>query len=432
MALASAVIERRPPLDAMAIERPLRIALLGYRSHPYCGGQGVYLRFLSKALVEAGHSVDVISGPPYPQLDPRVRLVKLPSLDLFAQTSLFPHASLRALRDPINRFEYWGKLTGGFVEPETFGRRLVHHFRDRRQQYDLVHDNQSLCYGLLQLQQWGIPTVTTIHHPITRDLEIALDSARNGWHRLLIRRWHSFLTMQKAVARELNHLVTVSECSRRDIAEAFGLPIESINLVYNGIDTDEFRPCPELPREPFQIMATASADAPLKGLDHLLEAISRLVPDYPALRLVVLGQPKPGGHTERLIERLRLADRVRFVRGLSTAEVAQLYARSTLAVVPSLYEGFGLPAGEAMACGVPVISTTGGALPEVVGDAGVLVPPGDAVALASAIAELLEDPARREELGEAARRRIEQQFSWQVTARQMTDYYQTLLTHADR
>lgn len=430
MALASAVTEQDFPLDALAVERPLRIALLGYRSHPYCGGQGVYLRFLSKALVEAGHSVDVISGPPYPLLDPRVKLIKLPSLDLFAQTAYFPHASLNALRDPINRFEYFGKLTGGFVEPESFGRRLVNYFRDRRDQYDLVHDNQSLCYGLLQLQQWGIPTVTTIHHPITRDLEIALGSARNGWHRLLIRRWHSFLTMQKEVARGLDHLVTVSECSRRDIADAFALPIESISLIYNGIDTDEFRPYPHLPREPCQIMATASADAPLKGLDYLLEAIAELVSGYPALRLVVLGQPKPGGHTERLIERLGLGDRVRFVRGLSTQEVAELYARSTMAVVPSLYEGFGLPAGEAMACGVPVISTTGGALPEVVGDAGILVPPADSAALASAIATLLEDPARREQLGDAARSRIEQKFSWKVAARQMTDYYQKLLSHA--
>ncbi|MBN7799040.1 glycosyltransferase [Parahaliea mediterranea] len=406
-------------------ERPLRIALLGYRSQPYGGGQGVYLKYLSKALVEAGHSVDVISGPPYPHLDPRVRLICLPSLDLFENGlgSLRP----RHLRSLSNIIEWCSKLSGGFAEPYTFGRRAVKYLRAHRHEYDLVHDNQSLSYGMLQLQAMGIPLVTTVHHPITSDLRIALGAARRWWERLLIRRWHSFLHMQKKVVRRLHHVVTVSDCSRQDIARDFGLQPAGIDLVYNGIDTAEFRPLPDIPRRARRLMATASADAPLKGLRYLLRAYASLLPRYPDLELLLVGKPQPGGRTERLLGHLGIADRVQFVSGISTARMVAYYAEATVAVVPSVYEGFGLPAGEAMACGVPVVSTDGGALPEVVGDAGVIVPARDVSALAEAIAGLLEDPARREALGAAGRERIVEQFSWEVCARQMSRYYREVL-----
>jgi glycosyltransferase involved in cell wall biosynthesis len=408
----------------------LRIALLGYRSHPYGGGQGVYIKYLSKALVEAGHQVDVISGPPYPHLDSRVRLVRLPSLDLFANGlgSLRP-AHLRSL---TNIIEWTSKLTGGFAEPYTFGRRAVKFLRANRDRYDLVHDNQSLSYGMLKVQAMGIPLVTTLHHPITSDLRIALDAARRWHERVLIRRWHSFLRMQKRVVAELDNIVTVSECSRRDIARDFNIGADAISLVYNGIDTDEFRPLEDVARRPLRLMATASADAPLKGLRYLLKAYAELLDEYPELELLVVGKPRPGGDTERLLQRLGLAGRVQFVSGISTRDMVRYYAEATLAVVPSLYEGFGLPAGEAMACGVPVVSTDGGALPEVVGDAGVLVPAGDADALADAIRSLLADPARREALGRAGRERIEKLFCWRVTARHITNYYNEVLSRADR
>ncbi len=410
-------------------ERPLRIALLGYRSQPFGGGQGIYLKYLSKALVEAGHSVDVISGPPYPHLDPRVRLIKLPSLDLFENglASLRP----RHLRSLTNIIEWTSKLTGGFAEPYTFGRRAVKYLRANRHEYDLVHDNQSLSYGMLKLQAMGIPLVTTVHHPITSDLRIALDAARSWHERLLIRRWHSFLRMQKKVVAGLDNVVTVSECSRRDIAADFNIDGDAVTVVHNGIDIAEFRPLPDVQRKPRQLMATASADAPLKGLRYLLRAYARLLKDYPDLELLVIGKPKPGGDTERLLSRLGITERVRFETGLSTEALVTRYAESTIAVVPSVYEGFGLPAGEAMACGMPLVSTDGGALPEVVGDAGVQVPAADVDALARVIADLLEDPARRDALGQTARRRIEELFCWQVAAGQMTRYYREVLGRAD-
>jgi len=412
-------------LDELEPIRPLRICLLGYRSHPYGGGQGVYLRYLSKALVELGHSVDVISGQPYPHLDPRVRLIPMPGLNLYETGlgSLRPHH----LRSPANIVEWLSKLTGGFAEPQAFGMRVLSWLRDHRDDYDIVHDNQSLSHAMLRLQESGVPLVTTIHHPITSDLRLTLAACSWWWPRLLTRRWYSFLGMQKHVALRLRHVVTVSERSRRDVAQDFGLDADALTVVHNGVDTQEFAPDPRVARKPLQIMATASADQPLKGLRVLLLAFASLLPQHPGLRLLVVGKPRAGGDTEKLIARLGLAPDIDFVSGIATTELVHHYRESTLVVVPSLYEGFGLPAAEAMACATAVISSDGGALPEVVGDAGVLLPAGDEHALARAIEELLADPARCAELGARARARILERFCWRRAARQMTRYYEQVL-----
>ena len=416
-----------PPFLQPVAERPLRIALLGYRSNPFSGGQGIYLRYLSNALVEMGHQVDVISGQPYPVLDSRVNLIKLPGMNLY-ETGLY---SLRPrhLTSLTNILEWLSKLTGGFGEPYAFGRRIKKYMHTHARDYDIIHDNQTLSWGTLALQQQGLPLVTTIHHPITRDLRLALSAAPSFISRGLIKRWHAFLTMQKKVAQRLNYVVTVSDCSRNDIINDFDLQSGHITRIHNGIDTDVFCPQPSVARRDNLIMATASADAPLKGVRYLLEAFHQIREDYPDLTLLIIGKPKPGGTTEQLIKRLGLADRIQFVSGVSTRQLVSYYARATMAVVPSLYEGFGLPAGEAMACGVPVISSDGGALPEVVGDAGIQCPAADSQALARAISQLLDNPEQRTFLSEAGRRRIVEQFSWRVVARQMTHYYLDVLAN---
>ena len=409
-------------------QAPLYIALLSYRSQPHGGGQGIYLHYLSKALVEAGHRVDVLSGPPYPELDPRVRLVPIPSLDLFAQGlgALRP----RHLLSCTDMIEWLSKLTGGFAEPLTFGRRVRKYLRRHGRAYDLIHDNQSLSYGVLKLQDEGFALVTTVHHPITHDLRIALRAARTFPERLLVRRWHSFLRMQGRVVRRLRHVITVSERSRQDIAADFRRPAVSTDLIYNGIDAAVFRPRADIERRARRLMATASADAPLKGLRYLIVAYHRLLENYPDLELLVIGKPRAGGNTEQLLHRLNLHERIRFVSGIGTGELVRHYAEATIAVVPSIYEGFGLPAGEAMACGVPVVATDGGALPEIVGDAGVIVSRADDEALAAAIAKLLDDPRSRARLGAAGRARILERFSWTVCAEQLLAYYRKVIREA--
>lgn len=405
----------------IACEQPLRIALLGYRSAPFSGGQGVYLRYLSQALTALGHRVTVISGPPYPQLVDGVTLVKLPSLDLYARESMV--VPLSELRDPLERREWMSKLTGGFAEPWTFGERARDWLLVHADEFDVVHDNQTLADGILDIQRSGIPVVTTIHHPITRDRRVALSEEPRWWWRLLIRRWHRFLSMQARVASQLNHVVTVSQLSAADITTDFGVMPNRITVVPNGVDTSLFKPLPGLSRRPRQIMATASADAPLKGLPILLQAFKRLADADASCELVLIARPKPGGDTEALIERLGLQDRIRFVANASHEDINRLYAESAVAVVPSLYEGFGLPAVEAMAAGIPLVSTDGGALSEVVGEGGLQVPAGDSTALADAIDRVLRDAELANELAQRGLERVRQHFCWSVCARQMVDLY---------
>ena len=315
----------------------------------------------------------------------------------------------------------------GFAEPETFGERVRDWLLDHADEFDVVHDNQTLADGILDLQRAGLPVVTTIHHPITRDLTVALAGEPRWWWRLMIRRWHRFLGMQSRVAARLRHIVTVSRCSAADIATDFGVLPGALHVVPNGVDTELFKPLPSVTRKPGQIIATASADAPLKGLPVLLHAFNRLVEADPGRQLVLIARPKAGGDTEALIERLGLFDHIRFVGDASHEEINRLYAESAVAVVPSLYEGFGLPAVEAMAAGIPLVSSDGGALAEVVADGGLQVLAGDSDALAEALERVLTDFALATALGERGRRRVERHFCWSVCAQQMVVQYRACM-----
>ncbi len=406
---------------------PLRICFLTYRGNPHCGGQGIYTRYLTKELTSLGHTVDVWSGQPYPELDDGVALEKVPSLDLWNEEAFFRIPSLRELRDPINRREWLHTVTGGFPEPLTFTQRVLRKYRElpEDQRYDVVHDNQCLGDGLLPLQEI-VPIVETVHHPITKDRKIALASTKSLWHRLGLHRWYTFIPMQIRVARQLDVLMTVSQQSARDIEAEFDLEQGRVRVIEIGVDMDLFKPMPEVERRPDRLIATISANAPLKGLPFLLQAFADLRRERPDLNLTVIGRD---GHeqTRRLMKKLNLNGSVEFTGRIETEDIIQRYAKSTIAVVPSLYEGFGLPAAEAMACKVPVVSTYAGALPEVVGDdgaAGVLVKPGSAESLAREISSLLDAPQKRLEMGEQGRRRVGNLFTWRRTAERTADLYQ--------
>lgn len=423
-----------PPSNrALPTQNPngLRIALLGYRSHPHVGGQGIYLHYLSKALVDLGHNVDVISGPPYPELDARVKLIQLPSLDLYAHSNPTRALRPRHFLSFADVYEWWSKLSGGFGEPYCFGRRLVRYFKIHKPRYDIVHDNQSLSYGLLKLQQRGETIVATVHHPITRDRELALAAASSKGHRWLINRWYGFLTMQQQVVQQLQHVLTVSQQSRRDIAEAFARPQEHIAVIANGIDTDIFKPLPDVVRKPWQLITTASSDQPLKGLNVLLNALAQLRNEFPQLQLLVIGKLKPDGSTEKELHSLALSGCVEFKSGISTEQLVREYAESAIAVVPSLYEGFGLPAAEALACGMPLVCSDGGALPEVVGNAALMVKAGAVDELADGLRRLLGDAELRAQLSAAGRAHSLQHLSWKIVGEQLSDYYRQILAQSD-
>lgn len=396
-------------------DRPLRIGLLSYRSHPNCGGQGVYVRHLSQALHDLGHTVEVISGPPYPELVNGLKLHRLPSLDLYNPENLFRTPTLSELRDPINLLEWLDVSTMGFPEPFTFGLRAVRFLRPMMHRFDVLHDNQSLSYGIRTLAR-HIPTVATIHHAMTVDRDLAVRSERLIWNKFKQLRWYSFVAMQKRVAPSLSRIITVSRFARNDIARDFDIARNKFTIVANGVDSRRFHPLPEIKRRRCRLIVTSSADTPLKGLKYLLQAAAALIPKRPELQVVVVGSPKKESTIPSLIRALGLGRHVVFTGAITQDEFVRQYAQAWAAVVPSLYEGFGLPAGEAMACGVPVISTTGGALPEVVGDTGLLVPPGDTRALASAIDRICDDDQLAASLGAAGRMRVLKHFSWKRAA----------------
>jgi len=410
------------PADA---ERPLRILMSSYRSNPRSGGQGVFMRHLTRALVDLGHGVDVVSGPPYPDLDPRVGLVRLPSLDLYAREKWgWAFCEARSIADV---YEYFAHLTGRLGEPYTFGERFRAWIAENAGFYDVLHDNQTLSWGILEASKHGLPIVGQMHHPITVDRDLALAAAeglhwRKWCHRQLIRRWHGFLPMQMKVAAKVDRLVTITDATRRDFAREFGLDEGAITRIYLGADLGIFRPPPGVRREESHLVCTASADVALKGLIHLVEAMGRLKETHPEVRLTVVGALRDGP-TKRRLEALGLHDRITFRSSISDAELVELYTRATIVVAPSLYEGFGLPVAEAMACGAPVIATDGGALPEVVGDTGLVVPAGDGAALAQSIGALIDDPARRAMMAAGGRARVESHFSWGRCAEETVRVY---------
>ncbi|MBA0050033.1 glycosyltransferase family 1 protein [Streptomyces sp. AJS327] len=424
----------RPPEPAPApggAERPLRVALLSYKGNPYCGGQGVYIRHLSRELARLGHSVEVIGAQPYPVLDDGVRLTELPSLDLYRQPDAFRTPSREEYRDWVDRLEVGTMWTGGFPEPLTFSLRARRHLAARRGEFDVIHDNQTLGYGLLGGPgRLGAPLVTTIHHPITVDRRLELEAAPDWRRRLSVRRWYGFTRMQRRVARRLPTVLTVSGSSRREIVEQLGVPARRVHVVHVGADTRLFAPEPATPEVPGRIVTTSSADVPLKGLVHLVEALAAVRAEHPRAHLVVVGTRPTEGPVAAAMERHGLAGAVEFVKGISDADLAELLRGAQVACVPSLYEGFSLPAAEAMATGTPLLATTGGAIPEVAGADGetcLAVPPGDAGALATGLGRLLGDPALRARLGAAGRERVLRRFTWEQAARGTVERYRAAL-----
>lgn len=402
----------------------MRIALLSYRSKTHCGGQGVYVRYLSRGLAELGHEVELFSGQPYPEeLDPRVKLTKVPSLDLYREPDPFRVPRPSEIRDGIDALELATMWSAGFPEPRTFTMRVARILADRRDEFDVVHDNQSLGSALLKIAESGLPVVATVHHPITRDRVVEIAAAK-WWRKPLVRRWYGFAEMQKKVARKLPELLTVSSSSAADIAEDFGVAPSQLHIVPLGVDTELFKPAEH--RVNGRIIAIASADVPLKGVSHLLHAVARLRVER-NLDVQLVSKLEPNGPTEKLIAELGISDIVHSSSGLSDEELAALLASAEVACIPSLYEGFSLPAVEAMASGTPIVASRAGALPEVVGDDGAcarLVRPADVDELTAVLGELLDSPLERRKLGAAGRQRALDVFSWESVAAQTVSVYE--------
>ena len=420
---------RDPSTNGPREDEPLSIAYLTYRGKPHVGGQGVYTRHLTRALVDLGHHVEVLGGQPYPILDDRVPLHELPSLDIYNDYFPMRMPGLWELKSLGDWVEVTAFSFGTFPEPLAFSVRAAQYLRGRVNDFDLVQDNQSLGYGLLAMERMGLPVLATIHHPITVDRRLEMEHAESRWERMSKARWYAFTKMQTRVASRMPRIITVSQNSLDDISSDHQVPKERLHVVPVGVDQELFRPLPGVERIPGRLITTASADVTMKGLKYLLEALAKLRTER-EVSLVVIGREKEGGPSSRLLDELGLRDIVQFVTGVPEERIIELYSEAEVAVVPSLYEGFSLPAIEAMSCGVPLVATTGGALPEVVGadnDTALVVPPGDSQALAAKIALALDDPELRARIGAAGRQRVIDRWTWRHTANGTVEQYRALL-----
>jgi glycosyltransferase involved in cell wall biosynthesis len=416
----------------MSGDSSMRVALLVYRGNPHSGGQGVYTRYLARELVRQGHSVTVFAGQPWPVLDDGVDFVAVPSLDLYREPDPFRIPRPSEFKTPIDLAEFAVMCSAGFPEPLTFSLRVRKLLRQRRSDFDIVQDNQTFGRGLLGVMDDGLPLLGTCHHPVTVDRALDLEHAATLRKRIALRRWYGFIGMQKKVARRIPRILTVSSSSKADIVEQFGVAPEQLEIVPIGVDHTLFRPRPEIARVPGRIMTTASADVPFKGLLPLVEALAKLRTQTPHAHLVVVGKLGPESPVAAAIRRLGLRDAVRFESSISDERMVELYAQAQVAVVPSLYEGFSLPAVEAQSCATALVATTGGALPEVVGKdggSGLLVPPGDPGALAAAIGRVLADPILAGRLGANGRQRVLERFTWGACARSTAEHYRWTIDH---
>jgi len=402
------------------------------------GGLGIYLYALTQELANAGHEVDLFVGPPYPDPMPWARVIPISNERYwdrkFTKGWAAPVGKRHPLDvfDPLNFWEFFVTRFGFFPEPFAFSvraaRAVLGEIRAGRR-YDLVHDVQTLGYGLLLLQAIGLPAVATIHHPLTIDRRSSLQRDPSFMHRVGSLTFHPVRT-QARVARKLDAMITSSDASIGEIESGFGVERSRIHNVGNGVvlpPPGRVRPR----RDPPELVFIGRGTDPNKGLEHLIGALAEL-PSEITLRVfdqVPLGTPLPDQ-----IKQLGLSERITFQGKVPRPDLEAAIRDAAIVVLPSLFEGFGLPAVEALASGTPIVASAAGALPEVVERAGAgrLVPPGNPSALAKGIAEVLGDWEREQRSAVGARARIEARFGWWNVAERTAGVYTEVVRPARR
>jgi glycosyltransferase involved in cell wall biosynthesis len=414
----------------------MRIAMLAYRGTMRSGGLGIYIRDLTRELAARGHAIDLYVGPPYPDPLPWLHSTTRIHNEHYwdrrftdSWAAPLPRGNpLRAL-EPLHFFELLVTRFGFLPEPFAFSaraaRRMVAQLR-AGVRYDLIHDVQTLGYGVLVLRALGLPVVSTIHHPLTVDRRTSLERDRT------FKEMKGTLTFypvrsQARVARRIDAVITSSEASIGEIERGFGVRRARIHNVGNGValpTAGRLRPPPERP----ELLFIGRVGDPNKGFEHLLAALAQL-PEAIRLRVIDVPPLERGDPVRDLITELKLESRISFEGKLPREQLEAELRDAAVLVVPSIFEGFGLPVVEALASGTPIVTTTSGALSEVVARAGTgtLVPPRDPGALARAILHTLGNwPALQAEAVHA-RERIEREFGWGAVAQRTEQVYAAAL-----
>jgi len=407
----------------------MRICLLCNRGNMYSGGQGVYIHYLSKEYRKLGHEVDIIVGPPYPYIEDGARVHRIPNLNLFeSQKNFLSKSKPFQVFKPLNLYEVAAVRMGMFPEMFTFGMRSYLKLREmmKQRKFDIIHDNQTLAYGNLLMKTLKTPIVATVHHPLSIDRNSDLThtkSFKQKWGRIM---FYPFF-MQNIVTKRMDRVITVSNSSAQKAKQAFKISDDNLRVVYNGVDTEKFRVRGDVEKEPSSLIVATNTRDRNKGIIYLLQALTQM---RGQVKLTIVDEKPPlNDYAPGLVKEYGLEDMVTFTGRLKHGEVAKQYAAAQIAVSPSVYEGFGLPAAEAMACGVPVVGTTAGALPEVIADnvTGILVPPKNPQALAAAIKTLIGDAELRRKMGIAGVERVNRLFTWAKSAKATLDVYKEVI-----
>jgi glycosyltransferase involved in cell wall biosynthesis len=405
-----------------------------YQGNMYSGGQGVYLFYLSRELARMGHEVHVIAGPPYPTLDERVVTHNVKDYSYwtyhhYKKDFIFNRPPLSYFH-PVNFYDFISTRIALSSLLANYSVRAYFKLRElaRDHRFDVVHDNQTLSYGVWAAHATGFPLVATIHHPLSYDLRNQLRQAKSTYEKARRILWSPWM-MQELTARYVDRVIVVSETSRIDVEEAFRLPKDRVRTVYNGIDTDTFRPLPGVERIPDKLLYVGNSEDRNKGARYFLKALD-LLKDEIDFRVTFVDNAKHNLKlAPRLVDEYGLNSRVDFTGRIPTPELVQHYNEARLLVTSSVHEGFGLPLAEAMACGCPTVATDIGAYREIVehGTSGWLVPPADPAALASAIRMMWNDGELRARLAAGGRERIVEKFNWRKAAEETLAVYEEIV-----
>ena len=417
-----------PPRRSGGREKPLHIICPTYWYPQHATDtQATYVHDINRHLVRRGHSVTVVT-PGDPALSREdmfdgVRIVRFP-LNLPADLTYGRVAQSRV--SWLGRFARVAVM-GNYLEAQY--RAVMAEAREGRA--DVIHAHWAIPTGpaaVMAARKLGIPSIITMHGgDVYVNPEQGYDFPTRWYVRPALR-W----TLRHAGA-----LTAITEDCRQHALRA-GAPCDNIRLVFNGTDLRRFSPPDngaraDLPFGPHMIFACRQL-FPRKGIRFLLEAAAQLKSKFPDLKVVLAGDGFERPQLARLAADLGIGPDVTFLGWVANADLPPYYRAAALSVIPSLEEGFGIPAAEAMGCEVAVVASDAGGLPEVVehGVTGLVVPRGDACALAHAIGSLLGDPERRRAMGQAGRERALRLFDWDRSAEQFEQLYRDVAARTKR
>ena len=404
----------------------LKIALLSYRSDPFSGGQGIYIKNISEALHNRGHEITIFSGNPLPEVNKAIKVVRIETPGFFETFDSLDRLKIFSSleKNRLNFMDFFETFTGTFTEPVFFGERLVKnkHFQETVDEFDIFHDNQSISsYPEKVLKK----LVTTLHHPIHVDKEIDLASERSFLLRLSIKRWYSFLNFQKKNLKAVKKVISPSLSSKNDICRYFDYPSKNISVIWNGINLDD---CKFHQRESFNanFVTIISADVPMKNLKTVLKALYLLKQDGLNAKLTIIGDLREDNN--KLIDRLGLTKEITYKSKLPRKQLIQSLNNADIGIAPSKYEGFGFPLVEMIATGLPVIVSDKASLPELAGNAGLIFNSSDSNDLKEKMKELIENAALRNKVAENSKLRRDDFFGWDEYAKKLEDLYKEIIS----